>query len=66
MVDSGEAREARFEAYIDSLAQVLGNLDRTGPFKDYCTGFMLAVHRKSVEPIAATVAPWRVSAERQS
>jgi SRSO17 transposase len=66
MDDNEAAGEARFDAYIDSLARVLGNVDRTGPLKDYCTGLLLPVHRKSVEPIAAVVAPARVSAEHQS
>ena len=66
MDSDGEAGEARFASYINSLAHVLGNVDRNGPLKDYCTGLMLPVHRKSVEPIAAVVAPARVSAEHQS
>src|SRR5271170_5800332 len=37
-----------------------------GPLKDYCTGLLMPGERKSVEPIASIVAPWRVSAEHQS
>lgn len=33
---------------------------------DYCTGLLLDVARKSVEPIAAQIAPERVSAKHQS
>ena len=51
---SGES-EARFSAYVDSLASVLGHADRAGPFLDYCTGLLMACERKSVEPIASMV-----------
>ena len=41
---------------------------RTGRdrFKDYCTGLLMPGERKSVEPMAAVVAPARVSAKHQS
>ena len=58
--------EARFVEYVESLAQVLGYVDRAGPLKDYCTGLLMPGERKSVEPMAAVVAPSRVSAEHQS
>jgi SRSO17 transposase len=63
---AGRESEARFAAYVDSLAGVLGHADRTGPLMDYCTGLLLPGERKSVEPIASIVAPARVSAEHQS
>jgi SRSO17 transposase len=66
MDDQARASEARFVEYIESLAQVLGYVDRAGPLKDYCTGLLLPGERKSVEPIASVVAPSRVSAEHQS
>src|SRR5277367_3670548 len=66
MDDEARASEARFVEYIESLAQVLGYVDRAGPLKDYCTGLLLPGERKSVEPIASIVAPSRVSAEHQS
>jgi SRSO17 transposase len=56
----------RFAAYVDSLAGVLGHADRAEPLVDYCTGLLLPGERKSVEPIAAIVAPARVAAEHQS
>ena len=34
--------------------------------RDYCTGLLMPCERKSVEPMAAVVAPSRVSAEHQS
>ena len=64
MDDEAQASEARFVEYIESLAPVLGYVDRAGPFKDYCTGLLLPGERKSVEPIASVVAPSRVSADK--
>jgi SRSO17 transposase len=58
--------EQRFLAYADALAGVLGHADRAGPFRDYCTGLMLPLERKSIEPLAAATAPDRVSAQHQS
>jgi SRSO17 transposase len=66
MNDEARASEARFVEYVESLAQVLGYVDRAGPLKDYCTGLLMPGERKSVEPIASVVAPTRVSAEHQS
>jgi SRSO17 transposase len=56
----------RFEAYARGLAGVLGHADRAGPLRDYCTGLMLPLERKSIEPLAAATAPERVSAQHQS
>ena len=56
----------RFVAYADGLASVLGHADRAGPLRDYCTGLMLPLERKSIEPLAAATAPARVSAQHQS
>jgi SRSO17 transposase len=58
--------EARFAQYIESLSGVLGHVDRAEPLKDYCTGLMMLVERKSVEPMAAMVSPARASAAHQS
>ena len=58
--------EARFTRYIESLASVLGHVDRAEPLKDYCTGLLMPVERKSVEPMAAMVSPARASAAHQS
>jgi SRSO17 transposase len=63
---AGRESEARFAAYVDSLAGVLGHADRTGPLLDYCTGLLMPGERKSVEPIASIVAPARVAAAHQS
>ena len=66
MEDEARVSEARFVGYVESLAEVLGYVDRAGPLKDYCTGLLMPGERKSVEPIASVVAPSRVSAEHQS
>ena len=63
---SNGASEARFAIYVESLAGVLGHLDRFKPLKEYCTGLLLPGERKSVEPMAAIVAPAWVSAKHQS
>ena len=36
------------------------------PLRDYCRGLLMPGERKSVEPIAAVMAPARVSAKHQS
>jgi SRSO17 transposase len=58
--------EGRFEAYISALTSVFGHADRALPLHDYCSGLLLPGERKSVEPMAALVAPARVSAKHQS
>ena len=60
-----EAAEERFEAYVSGLAGVMGHAARVGALRDYCTGLMLPLERKSVEPLAMT-SPARVSAQHQS
>jgi len=66
MDGSTRESEGRFTTYVESLADVLGHLDRVGPLMDYCAGLLMPVERKSVEPIAAIIAPARVAAEHQS
>jgi SRSO17 transposase len=48
------------------LAAAIGHADRIEPMKEYCMGLLLPVERKSVEPIAAVVAPGRTAAKHQS
>jgi len=45
---------------------VIGHADRAGPLRDYCTGLVMPVARKSVEPMAAITAPGRTAAQHQS
>lgn len=58
--------ESRFSAYVDGLVSVIGHADRAGPLRDYCTGLLMPVERKSVEPMAALTAPERTAAQHQS
>jgi len=55
----------RFDGYVDGLAGHLGHKDREEPFRHYCAGLLLPGGRKSVEPMAARLAPGTVSAEHQ-
>ena len=63
---SSSRSEARFARYVEDLIQVIGHADRAVPMRDYCTGLLLPVERKSVEPMAAATAPAQVSAKHQS
>jgi SRSO17 transposase len=56
----------RFDRYMKHLSEGLGHLDRHAGLKGYCTGLMLPLARKSVEPMAARVDPTRASARHQS
>lgn len=56
----------RFQRYMAHLAEGLGHVDRHAGLNDYCTGLMLPLSRKSVEPIAARVDPLHASARHQS
>jgi SRSO17 transposase len=44
----------------------MGHADRAVPLRDYCFGLLMAVERKSVEPMAAVTATSRTSAQHQS
>ncbi len=56
----------RFEEYMEHLAGGLGHMDRHAGLKGYCTGLMLPLSRKSVEPMAARLDPLHASARHQS
>lgn len=56
----------RFEEYLEHLALGLGHADRHEGLRGYCTGLMLPLARKSVEPMAARVDPVHASARHQS
>ena len=55
-----------FERYMGHLAEGLGHADRHAGLSGYCTGLMMPLSRKSVEPMAARVDPLHVSAKHQS
>jgi SRSO17 transposase len=58
--------EARFAAFLDEIAAVLGHASRGAAARAYCTGLLLPGKRRSVEPMAARIAPERVQAQHQS
>jgi len=51
---------------MDGLAKAAGHADRAVPLKAYCTGLLLPGERKSVEPMAARLAPDNVRRTHQS
>src|SRR4051794_11155096 len=51
---------------MDGLAQAAEHADRAMPLKMYCTGLLLPGERKSVEPMAARLAPENVRRMHQS
>jgi len=60
------AQEKRLNAYLETLARETGHADRRQPFQSYCTGLLLPGERKSVEPMAARLAPDNVRRMHQS
>jgi SRSO17 transposase len=54
------------DEYLEYLCSALGHADRRASLKDYCTGLMLPIARKSVEPLAAHTDPMHVRAKHQS
>src|SRR5215471_8774863 len=61
-----EESEARFEAYVQALASVIGHKDRALPLQHYCKGLLVETGRKSVEPMAAVTAPDKTAPQHQS
>ena len=55
-----------FNRYVAHLSQGLGHADRHAGLSGYCTGLMLPLSRKSVEPMAARVDPLHASARHQA
>ena len=51
---------------MEGLAQAAEHADRAIPLKNYCTGLLLPGERKSVEPMAARLAPDNVRRMHQS
>lgn len=56
----------RFDHYMQHLAEGLGHTDRHAGLRSYCTGLMLPLARKSVEPMAARMDPLHASARHQA
>jgi SRSO17 transposase len=51
---------------MERVAAAAGHADRSVPLKNYCTGLLLPGERKSVEPMAARLAPENVRRMHQS
>jgi SRSO17 transposase len=70
MVSSSRGRRCvpgpSFEAFVAALVPVFGHADREAPMRAYATGLLLPGERKSIEPMAARVAPTRVRAMHQA
>jgi SRSO17 transposase len=56
----------RFEQYMEHLSGGLRHADRHAGLRGYCTGLMLPLSRKSVEPMAASLDPLHASARHQA
>ena len=56
----------RLTAYLDEITAVLRHASRAASARAYCTGLLLPGERKSVEPMAARIAPGRVQAQHQA
>lgn len=59
-------QEKRLAAYLEWLAHAAGHADRYEPLRNYCTGLLLDGERKSVEPMAARLAPDHVQRMHES
>src|SRR3712207_1117638 len=64
---TGEERFAAYlEAILEAIVAALGHASRAAAARAYCTGLLLPGERKSIEPMAARIAPARVQAAHQS
>ena len=57
---------AEFDRYMAYLCEGLGYATRHQSLLDYCSGLMLPIERKSVEPLAAHADPLNVRAKHQA
>ncbi len=55
-----------FEKYLEHLSRELGHADRHAGLRGYCTGLVMPLARKSVEPMAAHLDPQHASAKHQA
>lgn len=56
----------RFDDYLRQLTSCAGHADRIIPMENYTKGLLLPLERKSVEPMAACLAPGKVRQMHQS
>lgn len=66
LIESAGPAGKRFDEYLAKLAGAAGHADRVVPLKSYCMGLLLPIERKSVEPMAARLAPANVRQMHQS
>lgn len=57
---------AEFERYMEHLCGGLGHSDRHAGLRGYCSGLLAPLKRKSVEPMAAHLAPASTRSRHQS
>src|SRR5450759_2670794 len=59
-------QSGRLQVYLESLTRAAGHADRVIPIENYTKGLFLPIERKSVEPMAARLAPGNVRQMHQS
>lgn len=59
-------QQERFAHYLNQFAGAAGHADRVVPLQNYTKGLLLPIPRKSVEPMAARLAPDNVRQMHQS
>lgn len=64
--EQSSSQSDRLATYLDRLSQVAGHADRIVPMQNYTKGLFLPIERKSVEPMAARLAPANVRQMHQS
>jgi len=64
--EQSTSQPERLATYLDRLTQVAGHADRIVPMQNYTKGLFLPIERKSVEPMAARLAPANVRQMHQS
>src|SRR6266536_3369989 len=60
------SQSERLATYLGRLSQVAGHADRIVPMQNYTKGLFLPIERKSIEPMAARLAPGNVRQMHQS
>jgi SRSO17 transposase len=64
--EQSSSQSERLANYLERLSQVAGHADRIVPMQNYTKGLFLPIERKSVEPMAARLAPANVRQMHQS
>jgi SRSO17 transposase len=64
--EQSSSQSERLAIYLDRLSQVAGHADRILPMQNYTKGLFLPIERKSIEPMAARLAPAKVRQMHQS